>query len=257
MMALPASGDWRNWATDDWEDEMSTDLRRCQALTFDVFGTVLDLRGSLESHIAAFLNSLGSDLPSDQFWEQWRYRQRIEQYQDSLMMAGHSGYLATARRACVYVSRLNDLAPADDEIDRLMGGWRELSPFAECVAALERLRSDFKLVALSNGDASFLDHLVTNRIGFDFSEVLSVDAVGAFKPHPAVYRHAVAVLALEPSEVLMVSANSFDVMGARSCGLRGAYVNRSGLPYEDTPHTPDLTVADFTELADALLSDER
>ena len=57
-----------------------------------------------------------------------------------------------------------------------------------------------------------------------------------------------AVLALEPNEVLMVSANSFDVVGARSCGLRGAYVDRYGLPYEDTPHTPD-----FTELANALL----
>lgn len=236
---------------------MSTDLRRCQALTFDVFGTVLDLRGSLEPHIAAFLNSLGSDLQSHQFWEQWRYRQRIEQYQDSLMMAGHSGYLATARRACVYVSRLNDLTPTKDEIDHLMEGWQELSPFAECVAALDRLRPDFKLVALSNGDASFLEHLVTNRIAFDFDEVLSVDAVGVFKPHPAVYRHAVAVLELEPGDVLMVSANSFDVVGARSCGLRGAYVNRYGLPYEDTPHTPDLTVADFTELASALLSDER
>ena len=68
-----------------------------------------------------------------------------------------------------------------------------------------------------------------------------------------MYRHAVAVLALEPNEVLMVSANSFDVVGARSCGLRGAYVNRYRLPYEDTRHTPDLTVADFTELANALL----
>jgi FMN phosphatase YigB (HAD superfamily) len=51
----------------------------------------------------------------------------------------------------------------------------------------------------------------------------------------------------------MVSANSFDVVGARACGYRGAYVNRYRLPYEDTPYQPDVTVADFTALAEALL----
>jgi FMN phosphatase YigB (HAD superfamily) len=50
----------------------------------------------------------------------------------------------------------------------------------------------------------------------------------------------------------MVSANSFDVMGARACGFRGAYINRYRLPFEDTPFQPDLTVKDFTELAAAL-----
>jgi FMN phosphatase YigB (HAD superfamily) len=52
----------------------------------------------------------------------------------------------------------------------------------------------------------------------------------------------------------MVSSNSFDVMGARACGFRGAYVNRYQLPYEDTPYLPDITVADFTALAQALLN---
>jgi|GEM_PF-4392269 len=49
----------------------------------------------------------------------------------------------------------------------------------------------------------------------------------------------------------MVSANSFDVMGARSCGFRGVYVNRYDLPFEDTHeiYEPDLTVADFAQLS--------
>jgi len=51
----------------------------------------------------------------------------------------------------------------------------------------------------------------------------------------------------------MVSSNSFDVMGARSCGMRGAFVNRERLPYEDTPYQPDVTVSDFADLAAALL----
>ena len=61
---------------------------------------------------------------------------------------------------------------------------------------------------------------------------------------------------MEPDELIMVSSNSFDVLGARTCGLRGAYVNRDHLPFEDTDdrYFPDVTVEDFTELADELLT---
>ena len=59
--------------------------------------------------------------------------------------------------------------------------------------------------------------------------------------------------ALDVSECLMVSANSFDVMGAKVCGYKSAFVNRYELPYEDSPYLPDVTVGDFTELADVLV----
>ena len=82
----------------------------------------------------------------------------------------------------------------------------------------------------------------------------SVTEVGAFKPHPAVYRYAaISRLRLEVAECLMVSANSFDVMGAKVCGYKAAFVNRYELPYEDSLYVPDVTVADFTELADELV----
>lgn len=70
-----------------------------KALTFDLFGTILDLGGSLIPHIAQFLKSKNAQISPARFWEQWRARQRIEQYQDNILMLGHSGYLETARRA--------------------------------------------------------------------------------------------------------------------------------------------------------------
>ena len=62
-------------------------------------------------------------------------------------------------------------------------------------------------------------------------------------------------VALEPNEIIMVSSNSFDVMGARTCGFRGVYVNRYNLPFEDTyeQFKPDLTVVNFEDLSRALL----
>ena len=52
----------------------------------------------------------------------------------------------------------------------------------------------------------------------------------------------------------MVAAHSFDIMGARACGYRGAFVNRYGLPFEETSFQPDVTVDDFDELASRLLT---
>ena len=224
-----------------------------KALTFDLFGTILDLGGSLTLFIGKFLEAKGSTVTPARFWEQWRYRQRIEQYQDNIMMLGHSGYLETARRAFVYTLALNQIQATREEVQKFMAAWQELSPFPEVVPALQRLKTRFKLVALSNGEPQFLDHLVKNRIGWNFDAVISVQVAGAFKPHPGVYLRAASLIRLEPGECLMVSANSFDVMGARACGFRGAYINRYELPFEDTPFEPDLVVRDFRELAAGLI----
>ena len=228
-------------------------LASVKALTFDLFGTVLDLAGSLTPFIGKFLEGKGSTVSPGRFWEQWRYRQRIEQYQDNIMMLGHSGYLETARRAFVYTLALNRIQATKEEVKKFMAAWQDLSPFPEVVPALQKLKTRFKLVALSNGEPQFLDHLVKNRIGWNFDGVISVQVAGAFKPHPGVYLRAASLLGLEPGECLMVSANSFDVMGARACGFRGAYINRYELPFEDTPFEPDLVVRDFRELATGLM----
>jgi 2-haloacid dehalogenase len=227
-------------------------LEHVRALTFDILGTVLDLGGSLAPYIERFLGEGGPSPGAERFWEQWRQRQRIEQYQDTLVMLGHSGYLETARRALVHTLRLNGFAGSSEETGRIMPGWQELSPFPDVAPMLPRLASRFRLVALSNGDAPFLGHLVSRRIEFAFDAVISVDVVGAFKPHPAVYLEAARRLGLHPSEIMMVSSHAFDVMGARACGYRGAYVDRYVLPYDDTPYLPDVTVRDFRELADAI-----
>jgi 2-haloacid dehalogenase len=224
-----------------------------QALTFDLFGTILDLGGSLTPPLASFLRAKGATTTADGFWAQWRDRQRIEQYQDTLMMLGHSGYLETARRALVYTLRRNAIETTATEVAAFMQNWQQLSPFADVVPALERLQGRYQLVVLSNGEPEFLQHLAANRVRWAFDDIFSVNKVGAFKPHPAVYRRAALYLELEVDQCLMVSSNAFDTVGARACGYRAIYVNRYHLPVEDHPCQPDYTVSDFAELADVLL----
>ena len=82
-----------------------------------------------------------------------------------------------------------------------MEGWQELNPFPDAVPGLERLRSKFKLVVLSNGENDYLAHVVKNCIRFEFDGVISVEDVGVFKPSPQVYRYAARVLKAEPQRI--------------------------------------------------------
>jgi 2-haloacid dehalogenase len=229
------------------------DLREVTTLAFDIFGTVLDLTGSMTPPSRQFLERKGAAVGADLFWDQWRARQRIEQYQDSLMQLGHSGYLETCRRALVYCLRLNGIPYTEGEVRELMQAWQRLIPHPDCADALRRLKGSFKLVALSNGEQPYLEHLERERMKLGFDAIISVQRAGVFKPHPAVYRTGAMVLGVEPRQIMMVAAHSFDIMGARACGYRGAYVNRYRLPYEESPYRPDVEVRDFIELADVLL----
>ena len=227
-------------------------MKHLKALTFDLFGTILDLSGSLSPSIEKFLQRENPELTVKQMWSQWRDRQRLEQFRDTIMMLGHCGYLEAARRALTYTLRNNAVSFTADEIDHLMAAWQHLHPFTEVGEALRRLKERFALVVLSNGEPEYLKYLVENRCPFGFQQVISVNEVGAFKPHPGVYRRAAAILGFEPGQLMMISAHPFDVAGARACGYRGAYVNRYGFP-DDDRFPPNLEVAHFTALADELL----
>ncbi len=227
-------------------------LDRVTTLTFDFFGTVLDLAGSLVPPISRFLADKGSAVDGGEFWAQWRARQRLEQYQDTIVMLGHSGYLEVARRAFLFTLRNNDVEFTYDEVDDFMKVWQGLVPFADAIQGLNELKGRYRLVGLSNGEPWLLKHLVEDQIKFDFDDVISVNEAGFFKPHPSVYRTATRILETEPGEIMMVAAHSFDILGARACGFRGAFVNRYKLPYEESPLQPDLIVADFVELASEL-----
>jgi len=224
-------------------------LSLVHTLTFNVFGTVLDLGSSHAPRLGEFLRSRGSEMTAGELWDRWCARQRIEQYQDNQFSTGHYGYLDSSRRALVYTLRASKLPFGDGDITRIMEGWQELSPFPDAVPGLQRLRTKFKVVGLSNGEKDFLAYIVKNRIQYDFDEVISVQDVGVFKPQPQVYRYAARMLKAEPCELLMVSAHSFDVVGARASGYRAAYVNRYDLPFDETPYRFDLEAGDFLDLA--------
>ena len=229
-------------------------LARVNYLTFDIFGTVMDLSGSLAGPAGDFLAAQGSGMSGQAFYAEWRERQRIEQYQDNLLMLGHSGYLETCRRAFVYCLKKHNASYTAAEIQEFMKVYKNLQPYGDAVDGLRSLAGRYRLVALSNGEQWYLEELLGNNVPVEFNAIISVDQVGAFKPSPGVYRKAIQRLGCEPGEIMMVAAHAFDILGAQACGFRAAYVNRYGLPTEDSVYQPDIIVDDFIELAARLLA---
>ena len=120
-----------NSPTDNPIDKVTT-------LTFDIFGTVLDLAGSLIPPLNELLLRINADptITGEAIWAHWRQRQRIEQYQDNLLMLGHSGYLAVKRKALIYTLRSQKIEFTYDQIDEFMQSYRTLSPYQDAVDVL-------------------------------------------------------------------------------------------------------------------------
>ena len=234
---------------------MDRAVSNVRVLTFDIFGTVLDLSGSIVPALRGFLAAAGSALDPGALWDDWRARQRLEQHQDTILMLGHKGYLDSARRALCHTLRRHGIPYDTHDALEVLKAFERLQPFDDAREGLGRLRERYMLVALSNGDLRLLEALAGSIADWPFDRWLSVDRVGRFKPHPSVYRMASKELEREPGEIMMVASHAFDILGARACGYRGAYVNRYRLPYDESSLLPDLEVSNFEDLADTLLGE--
>ncbi|MGM0536512.1 MAG: haloacid dehalogenase type II [Pseudomonadota bacterium] len=234
-------------------------LADVRALTFDVFGTVVDWRSSVIREGEALGERLGLTMDWAAFADAWRGG-----YAPALDRVRH-GELPWTRLDDLHRSTLDHLldafgiSDALDEAERehFNRVWHRLDPWPDSVAGMSRLRERYVLATLSNGNVSLLVNMA-KRAGLPWDCVLSAELAGHYKRDPEVYRMAARLLDQPPERVLMVAAHQDDLQAARREGFRTAFVRR---PLEHGPDaTPDLAVApwvdlvadDFHDLADRL-----
>ena len=119
--------------------------------------------------------------------------------------------------------------PLDEGDERaLLDGYLRLPPFPDVRPGLEGLRdSGHRLVALTNGTEDSVRSLLENAgIQMYFEAILSADRIGTFKPDPAVYSLLGEIMDTRSTQALLVSGNPFDVIGAKACGLKAAWLRR-------------------------------
>jgi 2-haloacid dehalogenase len=86
-----------------------------------------------------------------------------------------------------------------------------------------------------------------------FDKVISVAEAASFKPHVATYSKAAELCGLKPEQILFVANHAFDCIGAKSAGMKTAFIDRRSRPFGETPHQPDILVPTMQDLADAIV----
>jgi len=223
--------------------------REIKAIAFDQYGTIVDMQAGLVAAVTPFLRQKGWHGEPNSFVTWWRRTHFENSMIDALCDRGHTPYREIGHRAVSYVMDRCGIAYTQDDVRRLVAEIETLKPFPDVVAALERLRSKgYKLAILSNGDRDMLN-AAAPHIGFRFDHVISVQEAGYFKPHWKTYAKAAEIIGEDRSSILFVANHAFDCIGAKSYGMRTAFIDRRRRPFGQTPHQPDLVVMDFADLA--------
>lgn len=229
-----------------------------KALTFDVFGTVVDWRSSIIHEGEAFGRERGIDIDWNAFALAWRAK-----YQPAMERV-RRGEIDFVKLDVLHRMNLDaNLAEfgitglSEAEIDHLNRIWHRLEPWPDSVAGLTRLKTRYILATLSNGNVALMVDMAKHS-GLPWDAILGAEVAQAYKPQPEAYLRTADFLGLAPQQCLMVAAHNADLVAAAGCGLCTAFVAR---PTEYGPAQArdfeatgdfDYVARDFIDLAGQL-----
>lgn len=231
-----------------------------KALVFDVFGTVVDWRGSIIREGEQWGREKNLQIDWGKFADRWRagYGPSMEKVR--------KGELPWTKLDALHRMILDQLLVefnitglSEEEKERWTNVWHRLSPWPDAVEGLTRLKKNHIVATLSNGNVSLLVEMA-KFAGLPWDTVFGGDLFHHYKPDREVYLGAVELLSLKPSEVMMTAAHPDDLKAAQACGLKTGYVPR---PLERGPNPPprpagappaasysfDVVATDFIDLA--------
>lgn len=221
-----------------------------KAVVFDAYGTLFDVyaMGALAEKLYPGHGSAISNL--------WRDKQieytRLITLSDPNAATGsryYQPFWTLTRQALRYtLARLGLPASVDSE-EALMSQYKHLPAFPENLGVLRTLKQRGVATAiLSNGNPDMLqaavDHAGMTEV---LDHVLSVDGIRQFKTAPAAYALVLTAMPnLEMKDVLFVSSNAWDALGATWFGFDTLWLNRQGLPPEAIGPAPAHTGSSLT-----------
>jgi 2-haloacid dehalogenase len=232
-----------------------------KALFFDVFGTVLDWRGSVIERSQQIFHENGVVGDAAALADLWRaaYLPAIE-----AIMSGRREWVDIDQlhyeNLEQVLAELGIVLPTQARLE-LNRTWHRLQPWIDSRRAIARLKQRYIVAPVSNASFEMMVNLSRHaRLSWDI--ILSAELARSYKPDPKVYLAAAAALRLDPAECLMVAAHNIDLDAARTLGFQTAFILRStefgpGQTTDLSPH-PDCTMAasDLDDLANQLFDDD-
>jgi 2-haloacid dehalogenase len=237
---------------------LEIDFSSVKALTFDVFGTVVDWRTTIIREGVKLGRSKGIKVDWAKFADAWRdgyapALNRVRRREIPWMNLDALHRMILDR----LLSEFNIQGLSEAEKDHLNRVWHRLKPWPDSIRGLRRLSRRFVVAALSNGNMGLLINLAKNA-GLPWDCILSSELAKHYKPDKEVYQTAAELLSLRPDEVMMVAAHKDDLHGASSVGYRTAFVVRplefgpGKIPELTSEPSFDVTAMGFNDLADKL-----
>ena len=220
-----------------------------RALTFDMYGTLLDLEATFAPAFDGFLRARGAALDAAEMVRTWEWAYLHEGMVDTFLGGPRTPFEQLRRSTLSQVLARCAIAHSRDDIEELLTVRAAPSLFPDVAASLAALRGRFTLAVLSNGDLAALERIVSS-LNLPVDRTISVEQADCYKPDLRVYRRAAELLSLEPGQILHVAAHAWDIRAAQTAGMRGAYIDRHRIPYAPfTGARPDLETATLPELA--------
>ena len=213
---------------------------------FDVNETLLDL-GALDPH---FERAFG-DAGVRQSW----FQQVLQSAFVATVTGVYSDFGAVGAAALDMTAERQGVRLSEEDRLSILGGMRELPPHPEVPAALDLLRdAGLRLAALTNNTAEVAEAQLANAgLSDRFEKILSADTVHRLKPAPEPYRAAARALGVETSQVRLVAAHAWDVIGAMRAGCAAAFVARPGMVLDPLAGPPDVVGADLSAVAASII----
>jgi 2-haloacid dehalogenase len=232
-----------------------TEISGVRVLTFDVFGTVVDWRGSIIREGEEWGKAKRLHVNWGKFADRWHAGNPT--LEDEIRKGTVPWMTADAEHRLVLDEVLKEFGITgltEEEKDHWNRVYHRLTPWPDAVTALTRLRKKYIVAPLSNGNVSCLVDMAKSD-GLPWDMILSAELFHRNKPDREVYLGAADLLGCKPSEVMHVAAHVADLKAARTCGLRTAFVSR---PLENGPggkadspagESFDVVARDFPDLA--------
>jgi 2-haloacid dehalogenase len=190
-------------------------------IAFDVYGTLIDTQGVL----TILEGLLGNK--AQLFSETWRAKQLEYSFRRGLMKR-YEHFSVCTKDALNYTCLLLNIDLTDIQKQQLLDSYLCLPAFDDVDSGLAQLSQEYRLIAFSNGELESVNALLKNaKIAKYFSDVVTADEINTFKPSPEIYQHLLNRVHSNAENTWLVSSNPFDVIGAKSHGLKAAWVKRS------------------------------
>lgn len=225
------------------------DLRGFAVLSFDCYGTLIDWESGILSALRPILAAHGVQVSDDAALAAYA------QAETAAEAGPYQAYAAILHLALIGIGERLGFSPLAEEADRFASSIADWPPFPDSVDALARLRTRYRLAALTNCDDNLFAHS-SRRLGDPFSWVITAQQLHSYKPALRNFVAAIERTGVPADRLLHVAQSLFhDHAPAKELGLRTVWVNRrrgragAGATPLAVGVRPELEVPDLATLA--------